>query len=183
MTSITAGMTMQQCGYCGNFHRYSFQMCKDMHNRPMVHCPAPLCSLCENCAKKDKEIANKDEQITWLRDEVAVKCENCNRLSAFEENTRLLAEIAECHRDLASQQYNDLHLLTERDEKIRKAENRIKELEAYDCDNNTLVEIIRLKERIKELEEVLEKIADKRYDRTHHSQIIEIVREALKEKI
>lgn len=39
---------------------------------------------------------------------------------------------------------------------IARLNERVEELEAYDCDNNTLAEIIRLKERVEELTEALE---------------------------
>jgi RNase P subunit RPR2 len=33
MTTTAQGATL--CGYCGNWHTYSYEMCKDMHNRPV----------------------------------------------------------------------------------------------------------------------------------------------------
>jgi hypothetical protein len=27
---------MIQCGYCGNWHTHSYEMCKDIHNRPVA---------------------------------------------------------------------------------------------------------------------------------------------------
>jgi hypothetical protein len=37
MSETTGGTgSMIQCGYRGNWHTYSYEMCKDMHNRPVA---------------------------------------------------------------------------------------------------------------------------------------------------
>jgi hypothetical protein len=66
--------SMIQCGYCGNWHTYSYEMCKDIHNRP----PAPaIGNLCPSSwpvvysqADMDKlkadhlaEIAEKEREL------------------------------------------------------------------------------------------------------------------------
>ena len=33
------GTTMHHCGYCGNWHSYSREMCKDMASRPVLSNP------------------------------------------------------------------------------------------------------------------------------------------------
>jgi hypothetical protein len=36
MTTTGGTGSMIQCGYCGSWHTYSYEMCKDMHNRPVA---------------------------------------------------------------------------------------------------------------------------------------------------
>ena len=32
--STTSEPTYVKCGYCGNYHNYSYEMCRDMHRYP-----------------------------------------------------------------------------------------------------------------------------------------------------
>ncbi len=77
-----------------------------------------------------REIINSEEawreNKLYLENELALKTE----------------EIAKCNRALATQQYDDLQLLGERDEKIQHLENKLSRLTAALDDDERIKEIV-----------------------------------------
>jgi hypothetical protein len=43
MSITTSAPSSNKCGYCGNFHNYGPEMCRDMHNRPPAPATGNIC--------------------------------------------------------------------------------------------------------------------------------------------
>ena len=97
---MTTGQNTGLCGYCGNHHTYSSEMCRDMATRPIVPVgtpnPVPRTKDVEDVIADLKEqIVRLEQQVQYLEsvdeDMVIINKGNLERIAALTETLRQIA--------------------------------------------------------------------------------------------
>jgi chromosome segregation ATPase len=106
--TITGGTgSMIQCGYCGNWHTHSYEMCKDIHNRPV----APSTGI----VGLSNRIENAMDSIAEIQ---KLKADHLAALAEREEQALKWARIAGSNQKQINKLAGEVEALTAENEQI-----------------------------------------------------------------
>lgn len=69
MSDLNSTLSMLKCTYCGNYHNYSYEMCRDIHKSQLRTIHAP-CDNCERLKVAEERAKKAEAERDRLREEL-----------------------------------------------------------------------------------------------------------------